>query len=579
MLFYPLTKMHALICIRYDYIYVTMFGDSWSYVFFVRSFGCALFISARQQSIKEESFMRCQHCGINNKDTNTVCEVCGAPLGNTVLGDTAVVKPPKRIWKKGEVITLIAMFAIIAAFLFFTFFYCVISPRQARSAMEAALDSKDVVAATAVCEKYCNTDTNRNSSNPSPAAKVTQEILNDFFDQAYADVNNYSIDEFNELLMADYGNLLDTGNGYLIQTAKQSGIVHHVHDISYLMESKNNILTGMDYYYTGDWENAIANLSHVNMSDSWYDTAQEMLQQAEDNYFSDKIEAINTLIESGDYETTEAKIDDINLSDLSEANVEKVNDQLYKIYDAKLSAIDNYIETGNTEEVSRYITSLKDNLSVQGQERLAQAVTRKANEYLTKADEALRSNERQAAYNNALSAQALRPDDEAIVESVAYYQAYLPFELHREKNHLSIENHNKVYVYYSVDNWDKLTANDGTVMPEPVGIGYCATSVDSSLVTVTYKLGGAYNDVTGTAFIPSSFKNDEQTGYFIIYGDGKKLYTSTTFTKNVLPQAFSVDVSNIDILTVEYYGSNAGWGGDYAGYYISNLVATKKIPE
>ena len=85
--------------------------------------------------------------------------------------------------------------------------------------------------------------------------------------------------------------------------------------------------------------------------------------------------------------------------------------------------------------------------------------------------------------------------------------------------------------------------------------------------------------MTGTAFIPSSFKNDEQTGYFIIYGDGKKLYTSTTFTKNVLPQAFSVDVSNIDILTVEYYGSNAGWGGDYAGYYISNLVATKKIPE
>ena len=39
-----LIKMHALICIWYDFIYVTMFGDSWSDAFLAYSFGCALFL-------------------------------------------------------------------------------------------------------------------------------------------------------------------------------------------------------------------------------------------------------------------------------------------------------------------------------------------------------------------------------------------------------------------------------------------------------------------------------------------------------------------------------------------------------
>lgn len=46
--------------------------------------------------------------------------------------------------------------------------------------------------------------------------------------------------------------------------------------------------------------------------------------------------------------------------------------------------------------------------------------------------------------------------------------------------------------------------------------------------------------------------------------------------KHVLPQDIKVDVSNVSTLVVKFYGEE--YSGD-AGYGVSNLVATKNLPE
>ena len=93
--------------------------------------------------------------------------------------------------------------------------------------------------------------------------------------------------------------------------------------------------------------------------------------------------------------------------------------------------------------------------------------------------------------------------------------------------------------------------------------------------TVTYNLGKKYDIVSGTQFVTQSSKNINQKGYFEIYGDGKKIFTSSVMDVNFLPEKFSVKVTGVDTLIVKYYNVPKS---DNPEYGISNFVATKDLP-
>jgi hypothetical protein len=262
---------------------------------------------------------------------------------------------------------------------------------------------------------------------------------------------------------------------------------------------------------------------------------------------------------------------------------EKLNNYETQIYEAKLAKIDEYVESGDLDAANEYIESLGDGLSSDAQARLNQAIKNKADNYIAKADEALKSGERQGAYDMAVMAQNLCPNDDEINKKVEYYKEYLPFALYEKDNTLSVKESIKASSSsaiglsgnHGINFNEDLTANDSSEMNHSIKISYEYERSDARYI-VTYNLGGKYNVVSGVGFVPSNYKSAKQEGYFKIYGDGKTLYCSEKFGINVLPKSFKLDVTNVDTLKVEFYGSSYG---NVASCGISNFVATKNLPK
>lgn len=68
-----------------------------------------------------------------------------------------------------------------------------------------------------------------------------------------------------------------------------------------------------------------------------------------------------------------------------------------------------------------------------------------------------------------------------------------------------------------------------------------------------YLINGQYDTFSGVVAVKSNPGIGSGPAYFIVYGDGKKLYTSPTMDKGSKPKAFSVDVKGVDTLRIQFY--------------------------
>lgn len=76
---------------------------------------------------------------------------------------------------------------------------------------------------------------------------------------------------------------------------------------------------------------------------------------------------------------------------------------------------------------------------------------------------------------------------------------------------------------------------------------------------VTYYLNGDYTNLSGTCAVSENRKTSDSRCYFEIFGDGVLLYRSNTMAKGDAPYDFSIDVTDITKLTIDYpYEDNVG---------------------
>ena len=77
-----------------------------------------------------------------------------------------------------------------------------------------------------------------------------------------------------------------------------------------------------------------------------------------------------------------------------------------------------------------------------------------------------------------------------------------------------------------------------------------------------YKLDGAYATLSGTIFVPEDRTDHrlELSGLkVIIYGDGKRLYTSPQMQAESAPVPFLIDVTDVSELSIRYVGGANTW--------------------
>ncbi|MGN0523194.1 MAG: NPCBM/NEW2 domain-containing protein [Eubacterium sp.] len=480
----------------------------------------------------------------------------------------------KKIFSNQKLIGIITAVIAVAFIALIILIDCVVLPNQAAQKMSDAFESKEGANVYNVFTEYCGDD-RFSYDELSRTGKYVFLEFEDCILNAKNELNSQSKDtDINEYLLDSMGYIILPQEYSAISTiAKYNNELNSViSDYYELYASKISYIKGVEQFNSNDFGGAANSFSNVIEDDSWYNDAQDKMTESQSKLLENKIALIEKYIDSGEYDSAQWEIDNLRNEKLTDDIIEKLNDYETKIYEAKLDKIDEYVNNGDLEGANEYIASLGDGLSGDAQARLDSAIKNKASDYIAKADEALKSGERQGAYDMAVMAQNLCPDDDEISKKVEYFKEYLPFELYLEDNTLLVKN----YVTFGMGGiglkGKSYEANDSSTQKNCINV----VSYDEELMAYCqYNLNKKYDTISGKGFIPKEAKNHSQRGYFVIYGDGKKLYTSKTFKPALLPFEFSVDVSGVDILKIEFYNDKDA----YCNYGISNFVATKNLPK
>ena len=104
------------------------------------------------------------------------------------------------------------------------------------------------------------------------------------------------------------------------------------------------------------------------------------------------------------------------------------------------------------------------------------------------------------------------------------------------------------------------------------GLKYSTTgSWSIARFAVDYYVNKGYGSFTGSFVLHENVKSST-TGYYVrIIGDGNTLYTSNIMQVGTLPQAFSVDISNVTVLTIE---AKCASGSSFYNYDCLGVVDT-----
>lgn len=289
-----------------------------------------------------------------------------------------------------------------------------------------------------------------------------------------------------------------------------------------LIESKSAYLNGCAYLNAQDPKpiEAIRAFSQVLDIDNYYQQTQEKIQMCVDTRMEAAVQEANEYFQKGEYEDGQEVLENAREAIASSA--------------------------GTQVDISAYIA-------------------RSAQNYATKAEQFFAQGKIEAALQDMEIAAHLAPDNADYQAKLDEYGSYLPLDLSKEDNMLT-------YELLSFRNRATETANNGEVFKNVMYISGFGQYGDR---IANYLLGGKYNKVSGTAFLPQDEKNATSGMFFEIYGDGALLYTSPTLTAGVLPAPFEVDVTGVENLRVQFYAVKGRYSDGSPSIGISEFKASR----
>lgn len=347
-----------------------------------------------------------------------------------------------------------------------------------------------------------------------------------------------------ELNSAPFDEQIEPGNGYTTvktyvdQTfGNYFGQNHTIYDIveiageevkakydvfQGLIESKGSYLNGCAYLNAQNPEpiEAIREFGQVLDIDNYYQQTQEKIQTCVDTHMASAVQEADKYFQQGEYEDGQEVLENAREEIASSA--------------------------GTQVDVAAYIAQSAQN-------------------YAAKAEQFFAQGKIEAALQNMEIAAHLAPDNADYQAKLDEYGSYLPLDLSKEDNMLT-------YELLSFRNRATETANNGEVFKNVMHISGFGQYGDR---IANYLLGGKYNKVSGTAFLPQDEKNATSGMFFEIYGDGALLYTSPTLTAGVLPAPFEVDVTGVENLRVQFYAVKGQYSDGSPSIGISEFKASR----
>lgn len=483
----------------------------------------------------------CKNCGTEIREDDRFCPTCGTPVyysdnpGISVDPGQNEGKSTHQFGPKKSMIAIIAaLVGVVAIAIVISVFAGSKSPDT--KVMREALKNNDY---EAVQLEYSNSVTD------SKKLEKIDKLISEKMDEISDDLDDYDFtteaqknEQAFEVWLTRFGTLLtpvedDVGipydpSDYPFNSCISINNQTQWTELCEKMGSKHVYSKGTNYYYLGDYDNAMEFFSGVSTDDIYFEDVGIMIGDCASKYLDSALEDVDAEIASGEYDSA----------------AEHLNSQI---------------------EVLNYYF-------FDHEEILSDILKEKTESYANKAEENFNNKKINAAVNNMNLALALDPNNTNYQAQKAKYEEYLPFELYKENNILKMSSSASIRYY------NMLTANDNSEQ-EKVIVYYTMPTYNDSVKSYTYKLGGKYDNIKGTFFLRQEDKNEEWPVYFEIYGDRDKIYTSPKLYAGVLPTEINVDVSGIDTLEIQAYVIIES-GSFFAGWpdvYISNFVAQKEF--
>ena len=393
--------------------------------------------------------MKCVNCGAENDERNLNCMNCGAELS---------VPTAEIALKSKRSIAVIASISVVLLVLIIVLTSLVIIPSVASQKMKKAFASKSGAEVISVFEKYCGDYSVDYDTLSRKGKAVFVEFVNCVDDakekmnsqSPEIDINEYLLETMNDIVLPQEYSAITVIGEYNVELNVA------VMDFYSLYASKISYSDGVTAFNSNNYSLAVSLFLQVTEDDSLYDDAQAKLTESQQKLLEEKIVLIEKYINKGEFDSAQNEINGLRNENLTDEMNKKLDDYENRIFESKLAVIDEYINSGDIEGAKKYIETLGSGLSGAAKERFNQAIKNKANDYIPKADEALKSGERQGAYDMAVMAQTLCPNDDEINKKVEYYKEYLPFELYKSKNYLSQNEEKTCWIDYNT----KCTANN-----------------------------------------------------------------------------------------------------------------------
>ena len=240
---------------------------------------------------------------------------------------------------------------------------------------------------------------------------------------------------------------------------------------------------------------------------------------------------------------------------------------------AKTKALDalSVLETeGKYKEAIEYIdetlSAYKEDADILGKRNLY--VSKYKAQVIASADAALKTDGYDAAMSLLNDALKVLPSDQELTAKQDEYLEYKPVDLFSLNYFNAAENFGFEY-----NDPQERIDNEGNAHPKTYEFQH---DFRYSNTWVEYKLDKKYNKFSGTFFLDYDWRTTKEEAHFYVYGDGKLLYDGVQ-TGGKVPFDFNVDITNVDILRIEYktniWSSSGFSSAVFAGIFDNVQIA------
>lgn len=344
-------------------------------------------------------------------------------------------------------------------------------------------------------------------------------------------------------------------------------------------EGEAVLAEGIAFYNVGDYESAIECFAQLPSDSKQYDEAQSMLAKCEDEYSATVVEKANGYAQNGEYEVALNLLNNAGELLSNSTTISEAHDTIFKEYKnivltSAYSEAEAFVADGN---YSAGIKAINDAIQQIGTDdeayaRLQTYMSAYKTIVIENADNALAS----AGYADAISiineGLATLDGDSDLLNKIDEYKTYAPIYLSYDDAYAT----NK-YLRTEITDNSWLTDNYGTTYTSERVICNKDSGLFEDVGTIQYYLSSQYRTLTGTIYIPDVSKNVNvesilvKKPYVQIWGDGLLLYELTSLINKDKPVDFCIDISNVEFLEIQIYGS--WYRGDGTGLIPMNCVA------